>query len=122
MKKFAALLLALCLLLTLTTAVAETRTFVLAGVTDADNNTIVSDELPVLVFGLNDETMECAFGDENEQVAGVAEIIGQEDRAVILNVVLEDGTEVQVVYIADEDACVYVDENGYIYTMIRVEE
>lgn len=123
MKKIVALLLALCMVLTMTAALAESRSYVMVGVTDADGNTVVSDEIPVLCFALNDETMVCAFGTEEETMEGVAEIAGvdEESKLVILNVTLADETTIVIYFDGDSDTMSFVDEDGFVYTMVNVE-
>lgn len=124
MKKFAAVFLALCMVLTMTAALAETRTYSLAAVTDAEGNTYTSDEFPTLYFILDGETMMAFVGTDEGIMEGTAETVelNQETRQAVLNVTLGEDAVMLIVYDADSDTMTYVDEaEGWFYTMVRVE-
>ena len=124
MKKFVAMLLAVVLCMTF--ALAEIRAYVMVGVSDAEGNyvTIEETEMPVLAFALDDETMECGFGDEENLVKGTAVIESRDDEngIVILVVTLEDGTEMHIIYEGESDTMSFTDEEGYVYIMMNVDE
>ena len=136
MKKFAAILLVLVLSLTLAvSALAEQATFLMTTITDMDGNILVtltedgivvdadgndvSDEFPVLCLVMDDETMECAFGTEDELISGTMEIIEQTEDSVVLEFTLEDGEVLQMIYtVAEINTITYVDEeNGLLFIM-----
>ena len=123
MKKFVAMLLAVVLCMTF--ALAETRAYVVVGVSDAEGNyaTIEDTELPVLVFAIDDETMKCGFGDEENVVEGTAvvESTDQETKTVVLTVTLDDGTVLNVTFDGDEDM-MYVEYGDLVYIMMNADE
>lgn len=124
MKKIIAVVLTLCLALSAVTALAETRTFFMSGVQDSEGNVISYEgnpDFPVLVLVIDDEAMACAFGTEEEMIAGTFEIAGQTDEALTLAVTLESGEQFNIVYVIAEDACAYVDAEGYVYVLQNVE-
>lgn len=116
MKKFVALLLVLCMALTMTAALAEetttVTTYMMAAAVDAEGNYVDLEtaQLPVLVLAIDSATNECAFGTEEETVAGTYEIVTGEDDVLVLYVVLADGSEVVMFYVAEDDAWMLVDE------------
>ena len=139
MKKFAAILLVLVLSLTLAvSALAEQATFLMTTITDLDGNVLVtltedgivvdadgndvSDEFPVLCLVMDDETMECAFGTEDELISGTMEIIEQTEDSVVLEFTLEDGEVLQMIYtVAEINTITYVDEeNGLLFIMPEI--
>lgn len=137
MKKFAAVILALVLILSVA-ALAETKMFALTTITDMESNVVatvtedgnaidangndVSDEFPIFVFQLDDESMTCTFGDEEEVLNGTIEITEQTEDGVALWVTLEDGEEFEIVYTtAGINACTYLDEeNGLAFIMPEI--
>lgn len=127
MKKFVSLVLALLLVMSLSAAFAEERQYVVVSVADADGNEydIVNnpDMFPVLVAYLDDANMICAFGTEDEVIAGTIESIemSEEEGIAALYCVLEDGTELCLIYDGVNDTLVYVDEEGYVYGFANVE-
>lgn len=124
MKKFVAVVLMLSIALMSVAAFAETRSYMLAGVQDAEGNVVSFEEVedfPVLVFVVDDESMTCGFGTEEEIVEGTCEIAEQTEEALALNVTLNDGSAMVMIYVAEEDSFAFVDENGYTYVMMNVE-
>lgn len=124
MKKIVAVVLMLCIAFVTVSAFAETRTFYMAGVQDPEGNTITfgeTEDMAVLVFAVDDESMTCAFGTEDELIAGTCEVVERTDETVTLNVTLEDGDEMTLIYVAAEDSFAYVDEDGYIYVLANVD-
>jgi len=122
MKKFVAIALSLVLILAMASvAVAETRTFLMVAVTDLEGNEMTADEMPVLVFGLDNETMTCAFGIQGETKEGTAELATTEDGVTVIYVTIE-GETIMMEYIDEDDCFCYVDEaNGLVYYLARVE-
>ena len=124
MKKIIAVILVLCLVLAATSAVAETRSYFLIGVQDDAGNVVdyESDpDFPVLVFTVDDETMTCAFGSDEEPIGGTCQIIEQTDTTLTLAISLEDGEELIMIYVPENDSFAYVDEKGCTYVLANVE-
>lgn len=123
MKKTIAVVLMLCIAFMSVSAFAETRTFYMAGVQDPEGNTVTFNEteMAVLVFAVDDENMVCAFGSEEALIAGTYEIAEQTDETVTLDVTLEDGSELMLIYVIAEDSFAYVDEEGYVYVLMNVD-
>lgn len=122
MKKLFAIALALVMVLSMVAvAAAETRTYVMVTVTDLEGNEVATEGLPVLVFGMDNETFECAFGTAEETKAGTFEIVANEDGIYALNVTVEDESMLME-YIEAEDIVTYVDqENGLVFIMVPYE-
>lgn len=136
MKKFAVVILALVLSLTmLCSAVAEEKVFALVTVADAEGNVVatitedgiavdaegndISDEFPVLAASLDDEAMTCTFGDENQVINGTMEIIEQNEQGVAIQMNLEDGEVLQMVYtVVGVNALTYVEEETGLYFIL----
>lgn len=115
MKKLAAILVALSLLLTAAFAVAEENTvstYMLAAVNDAEGNVVSMEEaeLPLLVLAIDGASDACAFGTEEEMVEGTYQIIAGEDGVLMLYVILENGEEVVMFYIAEQDVWMIAEE------------
>lgn len=128
MKKMIALFLALALVLSLSAAVAEQRQFMLAIATDAEGN--VTDvqthpeQFTVLVLGIDDEAMTCAFGTQDNTVEGTLEIVetNQEEGYVTLHATLANGTEIEMDYVAaDETVYIYDEETDLLYGLVDME-
>ncbi len=139
MKKVLVVLMALVLaVMMMASAVAEEKVFAMTTVTDAEGNILatltedgiivdaegndISDQFPVLVASLNDETMTCTFGTEDEVVNGTMEITEQTEDGVALVMNLEDGEVVEMVYsVVGMNALTYVDEeSGMLFIMPEV--
>lgn len=117
MKKFTALFLALVMILTMAFAVAEestVSTYMMAAAVDAEGNYIDLEtaELPVLVLAIDGASNECAFGTEEETVEGTYEIVAGEDGVMMLTANLADGSAVVMLYVAEDDAWMLIDESG----------
>ena len=128
MKKFVALLLVLCMALTMAFAVAEEEattvtTYMMAAAVDADGNYVDLEtaELPVLVLAIDSASNECAFGTEDETVEGTYEIVTGDDGVMMLYVTLNDGSEAVMFYVVEDDAWMLVDENGISMFLFNVE-
>lgn len=124
MKKIIAIVLTLCFVLTAVTAMAETRTYFMSGAQDPDGNAVSYEgnpDFPVLVFSIDDESMVCAFGTEDEMIAGTCAIAEDAEEALALAVTLENGEELTLIYLKADDVFAYVDAEGYYYVMENVE-
>ena len=121
MKKIFAIMLALVLMLSVA-ASAEVGIYVLAAVQDAEGNVIMSEEFPVLVFSLDDETNACALGTEDEMIEGTYEIVEATEETLVLAVTLNDGSEVALYYtFADDVFAIMDEENGYVMVLMNYE-
>lgn len=126
MKKFVAVLMSLALVLTMAFAVAEstTSTYMMAAAVDAEGNYIDLEtaELPVLVLAIDGASNECAFGSEEETMAGTYEIVAGEDGVLVLTVALADGSEAVMFYVAEDDAWMLVDvESGVSMFLFNID-
>ena len=129
MKKFVALLMALVLVLSMSAALAETRSYFMAAASDADGNAIDlvtnADMFPALAFVIDDETMTCAFGTDEEYVEGIVgepELIDEENGVAVMHIVLDDGTEYDLIYAAYEDTFYFTDpESGVTFGLINAD-
>lgn len=129
MKKIAALVMVLVLILSMSAAMAETRSYFMAAASDAEGNAIDivsnADMFPVLTFAIDDETMTCAFGTEEEFVEGVVgepEVIDEENGILVMHIVLNDGTEYDLVYAGYEDTFYFTDpESGVTFGLINAD-
>ena len=110
MKKFFAVVLALCMMLVAVSAMAETRTYMQTSIVDAEGNVITieeAEEASVVYFTLDDEAFTCTFGMNDETCDGTYTITAETETEVVLHVTLNDGTELDMVYSATEDAFGY---------------
>ena len=126
MKKFTALFLALAMILTMAFAMAEestVSTYMMAAAVDAEGNYIDLEtaELPVLVLAIDGASNECAFGTEEETVAGTYEIVAGEDGVMVLTATLADGSTVVMFYVAEDDAWMLIDESGVSMFLFNLE-
>ena len=123
MKKIFAVVLVLCFALSAVTAFAETRTFFMTGVQDPEGNVVSyvdNPDFPVLVFSVDDESMVCAFGTEDDLITGTCSVAEDAETTLALNVSLENGDEYTLIYVKAEDAFAFVDASGYIYVLANV--
>lgn len=122
MKKLFAAVLALVLMLTAVSALAEVRTYMMVGVQDAEGNVVVSDELPVLVLAVDDEAMTVALGTEDNMVEGTLELVEMMDEAGQFAATLADGSTVTMVYTIENDCFAIVDEeSGLVMVLMNIE-
>ena len=121
MKKIFAIMLALVLMLSVA-ASAEVGIYVLAAVSDAEGNVVVSEELPEVILMLDDESGECAYGTEDEMLEGTYEIVEATEETLTFVVSLSDGSQFVMGYSFEIDAFVIADEeNGYIMVLMNYE-
>lgn len=133
MKKLAIVLMVLVMsLMLIGSAAAEQKLFAMTTVADAEGNVLatvtedgnvvdaegndISEDFPVLVLFMDDETMTCTFGTEDEVVEGAMEVVEQTEEGVALVVTFEDDTTIQLVYsVVGINAVTYVDEESGLY-------
>lgn len=91
---------------------------------DADGNYVDLEtaELPVLVLAIDGASDKCAFGTEGETTEGTYTILAGEDGVMLLTVTMADGSEVVMVYVAEDDAWMLVDpESGVSMFLYNLE-
>ena len=122
MKKFFAVLMALVLMLSATSAFAELSQYMMVGIQDEEGNVVTAEDLPVLVFVIDNETDACAFGTEENLIEGVWECVEETDEYLLLSAVLDDGTELEIVYLIAEDAFAFTDpESGITFVLANLD-
>ena len=128
MKKLVAIALVLVFALTLScTAFAETRSFVLTYVTDAEGIELEVEEMPELVITIDDEAMTCVYANEEGEEEGTVEILESypADEAgtpgyVIIQVTLAEGDPI-VMYVFEDQIEIPDDENDLCYILLLVD-
>ena len=123
MKKFFAVVLALCMMLVAVSAMAETRTYMQTSVVDAEGNVVTleeAEEASIIYFTLDDEAFTCTFGVNEDAYDGTYVITEETENEVVLHVTLSDGTELDMVYSAADDAFGY-DAGEYTCVLHNVE-
>ena len=123
MKKFFAVVLALCMMLVAVSAMAETRTYMQTSVVDAEGNVVTleeAEEASIIYFTLDDEAFTCTFGVNEDAYDGTYVITEETENEVVLHVTLSDGTELDMVYSAADDAFGY-DAGEYTCVLQNVE-
>ena len=135
MKKIFALILVLALTLSFA-AFAEQRTYIMAAISDADGNVLASltddgsavldadgnditDDYPVLVLLVDNESKACAFGTEDDAISGTFEITAEDAETGVdeLTFTLEDGEVLTMYYVAGEDTFSYTADSLDYYFM-----
>ncbi|MDO4484356.1 MAG: hypothetical protein Q4C54_07985 [Clostridia bacterium] len=123
MKKFVSVMLALVLMMTACAAMAETAGYILGGVQTEDGSmvTIADAEFPVFVFVMDNETMECAFGVEDEMVGGTVAVEATEDEDILaLTATLENGEVMNLYAVISEDV-VLLEQDGSVLVLVNSE-
>lgn len=143
MKKTVALLLAACMLLAMTAAVAEVKTFDLTAVTnaeagimvvytdegvfmvDGEGNMAEYEDAPVMSLVLDDEALTCIMTMNGEAKEGTIEIVETNEEAQTVTMTLTiEGDAVVAVYAVAEDGTksvsLFVDDA--MYTFIEAAE
>lgn len=126
MKKLTAFVLALVMLLTLSfTALAETRTYVLTYVTDAEGIDKEVEELPELTVTIDDEAMICVYATAEGEEEGKVEVLENQPAdesgtpaCVIIQVTLASG-ETIVMYVYDDQLEIPDDDNDLCYILLN---
>lgn len=138
MKKL--LVIALAIVLTLAIAAvasAETRTYLMMGVADTEGNVYasvtddgsavvdaegndVTEDFPIIGFVVDDDAMTgvITFDDEGEAVTLTMKETAE--TAAIITATFDDGSALDFMYDGENDAFALVDENGLVYTLLRV--
>ena len=128
MKKILSIALVLVLSLTFA-AFAEQHSYIMAGILDADGNTVaeltddgsavldadgndITDQYPVFTLVIDNETKECAMGNETETTAGTYEITAEdtENNIDTITFTFEDGEVVEMNYLAEDDVLYYAQD------------
>ena len=119
MKKTAALLLILILVLLTAASLAETKQFIIANAADTEGNELDISGLPSVALQLDDRAMICWFGVGGSRENGALTITDRDDGFIGLHAVMEDGAEYDMTYVT-EDGTVYVVDtgNGIVYSLI----
>lgn len=115
MKKMFAVLLALVMMLSAVSAFAEVSTYMLTGAQDAEGNLFAAAE--ALMFVIDEETYECAFGAADTLEAGTWEYVTIDENQATLLITFENGAKMYIYFLIAEDCFVFVDENNITYVM-----
>ena len=120
MKKMLAVLIALVMVLSAVSAFAEISTYMLVGAQDAEGNLYAATQ--TLVFAIDDETNECAFGAEGEEMmAGTWEFGEITEEVAVVNITFADETTMVMYYTSADDSFAFLDENGVTYVMMNLD-
>lgn len=128
MKKLVAIALTLVMTLTLScSALAETRTFVLTYVTDAEGIDQEVEELPELAITIDDEAMTCIYATAEGEEEGAVEVMESHPAdengtpaCVIIQVTLAGG-DIIVMYVYEDQIELLDEENDICYILLPVE-